>query len=68
MNLKNKYISIIGAGESGVGAALLAKKMGADVFVSDFNFIKDQFRKELEDNDISYEENGHTLDKIGKAD
>ena len=68
MNLKNKYISIIGAGESGVGAALLAKKMGADVFVSDFNLIKDQFRKELEDNDISYEENGHTLDKIGKAD
>ena len=68
MNLKNKYISIIGAGESGVGAALLAKKMGADVFVSDFNLIKDQFRKELEGNDISYEENGHTLDKIGKAD
>ena len=68
MNLKNKYISIIGAGESGVGAALLAKKIGADVFVSDFNLIKDQFRKELEDNDISYEENGHTLDKIGKAD
>ena len=68
MNLKNKYISIIGAGESGVGAALLAKKIGADVFVSDFNLITDQFRKELEDNDISYEENGHTLDKIGKAD
>ena len=42
--------------------------MGADVFVSDFNLIKDQFRKELEDNDISYEENEHTLDKIGKAD
>jgi len=68
MNLKNKYISIIGAGESGVGAALLAKKMGADVFVSDFNLIKDQFREELEENDISYEENGHTLDIIGKAD
>ena len=68
MNIKNKYISIIGAGESGVGAALLAKKMGADVFVTDFNLIKDQFRKELEENDISYEENGHTLDKIGKAD
>ena len=68
MNLKNKYISIIGAGESGVGAALLAKKVGANVFVSDFNLIKDQFRKELEGNDISYEENGHTLDKIGKAD
>ena len=68
MNLKNKYISIIGAGESGVGAALLAKKVGANVFVSDFNLIKDQFRKELEENDISYEENGHTLDKIGKAD
>ena len=39
MNLKNKYISIIGAGESGVGAALLAKKIGADVFVSDFSYL-----------------------------
>jgi len=68
MNLRNKYIVVIGAGESGVGAALLAQKMGADVFVSDFNLIKDDFRKELKENGISYEENGHTLEIIGRAD
>ena len=67
MNINNKYIAVIGAGESGVGAALLAQKMGADVFVSDYSSIKENYKKELENHGISFEENGHTIDKIQKA-
>jgi UDP-N-acetylmuramoylalanine--D-glutamate ligase len=65
--LKNKYIAVIGAGESGVGAALLAQKLGAEVFVSDYGSIKENYKKELEENSISFEENGHSLHKIEKA-
>ena len=50
MSLKNKYIAVIGAGESGVGAALLAQKLGAEVFVSDYGNIKENYKKELEEN------------------
>ena len=53
MGLKNKYIAVIGAGESGVGAALLAQKLGAEVFVSDYGSIKENYKKELEENSIS---------------
>jgi len=67
MGLKNKYIAVIGAGESGVGAALLAQKLGAEVFVSDYGSIKENYKKELEENSISFEENGHSLHKIEKA-
>ena len=56
MSLKNKYIAVIGAGESGVGAALLAQKLGAEVFVSDYGKIKENYKKELEENSISFEE------------
>ena len=68
MSLKNKYIAVIGAGESGVGAALLAQKLGAEVFVSDYGNIKENYKKELEENSISFEENGHSLHKIENAD
>ena len=68
MSLKNKYIAVIGAGESGVGAALLAQKLGAEVFVSDYGKIKENYKKELEENSISFEENGHSLHKIENAD
>ena len=68
MNLKNKYIAVIGAGESGVGAALLAQKLGAEVFVSDYGIIKENYKKELEENAIPFEENGHSLIKIEVAD
>ena len=44
MNIKNKYIAVIGAGESGVGSALLAQKLGANVFVSDSKTIKENFK------------------------
>ena len=51
---------ILGAGESGIGAALLAKKIGINCFVSDSGEIKDNYRKELTDNNIDFEEKGHT--------
>jgi UDP-N-acetylmuramoylalanine--D-glutamate ligase len=60
-------IVVLGAAESGVGAALLAKAKGFDVFVSDAGKISDVFRKKLEDNKIPYEEGQHTEEKIFEA-
>ena len=45
--IKNKLIIVLGAGESGVGTAVLAAKQGFDVFVSDFGKIKDDYRNIL---------------------
>ncbi|MDR2683056.1 MAG: UDP-N-acetylmuramoyl-L-alanine--D-glutamate ligase [Dysgonamonadaceae bacterium] len=59
---------IIGAGESGVGAAILAKKQGLDVFVSDLSGIKPEYKAVLEEYAIAYEENRHTEDLILNAD
>jgi UDP-N-acetylmuramoylalanine--D-glutamate ligase len=61
-------ISILGAGESGTGAALLAKAKGYDVFVSDSGPIKEKYKSELAQNDIEFEEHSHTIEKIVKAD
>ena len=47
-----KKIVILGAGESGAGAAVLAKKEGFDVFVSDMSAIKDKYKKMLDDHNI----------------
>ncbi len=55
---------VLGAGESGVGAAILAKKKSFEVFVSDYGTINPQYVKMLEDNDIQYEQGGHTEAKI----
>jgi UDP-N-acetylmuramoylalanine--D-glutamate ligase len=63
MEEKN-YIVILGAGESGVGAALLAQKQGFDVFVSDFGPIADQYKNDLIQASIDFEENGHHEDRI----
>lgn len=69
MNLKSvKNIVVLGAGESGVGAALLSKHKGFSVFVSDFGKVKDDFKAELFDNHIDFEENAHTESKILTAD
>ncbi len=57
-------ISILGAGESGVGAAILAKEKGFSVFVSDFGKIKDNYKKILDENNIDYEEDKHTEEII----
>ena len=59
---------ILGGGESGIGAALLAKQRGYDVFVSDGGLLKTQYRKELQDNEIAFEEERHTEEKILSAD
>lgn len=62
-----KRIVILGAGESGVGAALLAKRQGYDVFVSDASAINSVYKKELIANEIEFEEGHHTIDKIFSA-
>ena len=64
MNGTNRHIAILGAGESGVGAAVLAKKQGWDVFVSDAGAIKDSFKKELNDLAVQWEELGHSEERI----
>jgi len=61
-------VIVLGAGESGVGAALLAKKNNYEVFVSDYGTIKKNFKKELNNNKIPFEENKHTKEKIFEAD
>ena len=60
-------IVILGAGESGIGAALLAQKKGFEVFVSDRGEIKAEFKLELEKSKIPYEELQHTESKIFEA-
>lgn len=56
---KNRIV-VLGGGESGVGAAILAKKKGFDVFLSDNSVIEAKYKSELETNEIAYEENGHS--------
>ena len=63
-----KRIVVLGAGESGAGAAVLAKKEGFDVFVSDMSHIADRYKKLLDDHDIAWEEGQHTEEKILNAD
>ncbi len=63
-----KKIVVLGAGESGVGAAVLAKKMQFDVWVSDMSPIKDNYKAVLEAHKIAWEEGGHSMDKILAAD
>ena len=67
MEGKNKHIVILGAGESGVGAALLAKKQEWNVFVSDAGKIKADYKTELDNNQIEWEENTHSTDRIFQA-
>jgi len=63
-----KRLVVLGAGESGVGAAVLAKKKGFEVFVSDSGKIKDKYKKVLSHNGIAYEEGKHTKGMILNAD
>lgn len=64
----SKRIVILGAGESGIGAAILAKQKGYAVFVSDGGSIKDVYKKELEQYQIEFEEGKHSEEKILNAD
>ncbi|HEX6224893.1 MAG TPA: UDP-N-acetylmuramoyl-L-alanine--D-glutamate ligase [Chryseolinea sp.] len=63
----SERVVILGAGESGTGAALLAKQNNFDVFVSDQGPIKDKYKAELEHENIPFEENTHTEEKILNA-
>ena len=63
-----KKIVVLGAGESGTGSALLARKKGFDVFVSDIGQIKEKYKAVLEKNHIRYEEAKHTMDEILSGD
>lgn len=63
-----KKIIILGAGESGVGTALLAKQKGYDVFVSDASAIQPVFKAELDANNIPYESGTHDMVRILAAD
>jgi len=60
-------IVILGAGESGVGAALLAKKNKLKVFLSEYGKINKKFKSELENSAIKFEEDGHSIDVINQA-
>lgn len=63
-----KRLVVLGAGESGAGAAVLAKKQGLDVFVSDFGEIKNQYKQLLDNYEIPWEEKQHTEKLILNAD
>ena len=63
-----KRLVILGGGESGVGAALLAQQQGYDVFLSDGGNLKDQYRTELQQHQIPFEEGQHSVEKILSAD
>ncbi|MDR0961650.1 MAG: UDP-N-acetylmuramoyl-L-alanine--D-glutamate ligase [Mediterranea sp.] len=63
-----KRIVILGAGESGAGAAVLAKMKGFDTFVSDTSAIKDKYKEQLDQYRIAWEEGHHTPELILNAD
>lgn len=63
-----KKIAVLGAGESGAGAAVLAKVKGFDVFVSDAGTIKPKYKKQLDEHGIAWEEGSHTETRILDAD
>ena len=62
-----KRIVILGGGESGCGAAILAKKLGFDVFLSDFGSIADKYKQMLDEQEIPWEEGKHTKELILNA-
>jgi UDP-N-acetylmuramoylalanine--D-glutamate ligase len=64
----SKRVVILGAAESGVGAAILARKQGFDVFVSDKGTIKEKYKNELIAREFDFEEGNHTEEKILNAD
>ena len=59
---------ILGGGESGVGAAILGKKQGFQVFLSDKGKLKEKYREKLLQNEIEFEEERHTESKVLEAD
>ena len=68
MKGEGKFLVVLGAGESGVGSAILGKKQGFRVFVSDFGTIAPEYKEELTQYEIAWEEGKHTLELIQDAD
>jgi len=68
VNRQLKKLVVLGAGESGVGTAILGKQKGYNVFVSDKGTIEKKYKKVLLNNNISFEEGNHTEAKILEAD
>ena len=66
--MDKKKIVVLGAGESGAGAAVLAKVKGFEVFVSDMSTIKEKYKELLNKYEIEWEEQTHTYDRIIDAD
>ena len=66
--METRNIIVLGAGESGVGAAVLASKQGFNVLVSDSNKIKEKYKNVLSQFDIEFEEGKHTESRILQAD
>ena len=64
----SKRLVILGGGESGVGTAILGKREGFEVFVSDFGNIKEKYKQVLIHHELDWEEAGHTEAKILNAD
>ena len=62
-----ELVVILGAGESGVGAAILAKDRGYDVFVSDFGTISEKYLRTLQQENIPFEQQTHTMERILSA-
>ncbi len=65
--MDQKEIIVLGGGESGVGAAILAQKVGLPVFLSDSGILSDHYKTILEQNSIAFEEGGHTWERILEA-
>jgi UDP-N-acetylmuramoylalanine--D-glutamate ligase len=63
-----KMIGILGGGESGIGAALLAKQKGYQVLLSDAGKINSERKEELNQYQVNFEESGHTFEKLKHAD
>lgn len=68
MDKKNKFLVVLGGGESGTGAAVLGKVKGFDVLLSDSGVIGERYRAMLDAEGIEYEQGGHSCDRILTAD
>ncbi len=66
--MRTKQIIVLGGGISGYGSAILAKKEGFEVFLSDKGHIAERFRNRLDEWQVPYEEGGHTEERILAAD
>lgn len=65
--MQNKFIVVLGGGISGYGSAILAKKKGFEVLLSDSGKIADRYKAKLEEWGVPYEEGGHSTERIMQA-